>query len=84
MKRGVIYSCAGSQKFLCEAIESAKSVKKFMPDIEICLFHNYEPSTLLSLDTSIFTQIKKDGIYCTNKQLKHVCCNKYLKHNIIR
>ena len=59
MSRGVIYSCAGRISFLNEAINSAKSVKKFLPNIKICLFHAYDETKLNSVDTSIFDTIKK-------------------------
>ncbi len=59
MKQGIIYSCAGRTSFLREAIESANSVRKHLPDINICLFHNYEDDTIANYKTEIFTDIRK-------------------------
>lgn len=59
MKTGVIYSCSGNTNFLKESVESAESVKKFMPGIEICLFHNYSDAILNSVDTNVFTDVRK-------------------------
>lgn len=59
MSRGVIYSCAGNIRFLIESIKSAESVKKFIPDINICLFHDYSDEIVNSMDTSVFTEIRK-------------------------
>ena len=59
MTKGVIYSCAGNIRFLKESIKSANSVKKFMPNISICLFHNYSDTMLNSVDITVFTDIRK-------------------------
>jgi len=59
MNCGIIYSCAGSIRFLHEAIESAKSVRKYLPNAQICLFHNYDDNLLSSYEIKVFTEIKK-------------------------
>lgn len=59
MTKGVIYSCAGNIRFLRESIKSAESVKKFMPNINICLFHNYSDTMLNSVDVAVFTEVRK-------------------------
>ena len=59
MTQGIIYSCAGRTTFLTEAIKSANSVRKFLPNINICLFHNYSDEVLASHDTSVFTEFRK-------------------------
>jgi alpha-N-acetylglucosamine transferase len=56
---GVIYSCKGSIRFLTEAIESAKTVRKFLPHVKICLFHGYDDHTIKNVNCDIFTDIKK-------------------------
>lgn len=59
MNCGIIYSCAGRTTFLHEAIESAKSVRKYLPNAQICLFHNYDDSLISSYEINVFTEIKK-------------------------
>lgn len=58
-RRGVIYCVHGRVKFLNEAIESAKSVRRKSPTLEICLFHTYSDTELESRDISVFDDIKK-------------------------
>jgi len=38
---------------------SAQSVKKYLPNVNICLFHGYEDNLVKQVDCSVFTQIKK-------------------------
>tara|TARA_B100001093_G_C26813225_1_gene1008455 strand:+ start:399 stop:1121 length:723 start_codon:yes stop_codon:yes gene_type:complete len=59
MSNGVIYSCVGGIRFLQEAIESAKSVKKLSPSLKISLFHGYSSIELKKKDLSVFDDIKK-------------------------
>ena len=59
MSRGIIYSCAGSTRFLQEAFASASSVRKFLPNANICLFHSYEEHQLSTIDTSVFSEIRR-------------------------
>ena len=66
MNCGIIYSCAGRPSFLAEAIESAKSVRRFLPSVKICLFHNYTEDVLASYEVSVFTELRKIEMPTTN------------------
>ena len=48
-----------STRFLQEAFASASSVRKFLPNANICLFHSYEEHQLSTIDTSVFSEIRR-------------------------
>lgn len=64
MDRGYLYSCGGGMAYLREAIESARSVRRWDPNADICLVHRYSPAQLRTCDTSVFsviTPVQLDG-----------------------
>ena len=55
-KSGIIYYCTGRHKYLGDAIESAKSVRKHSPSLGITLFHEYS-NIPHNYDLSVFSEV---------------------------
>ena len=60
---GVVYGASGGTRHINDAVKSAKSIKRFHPELSMTLFTNHSPSHLKSkgCDLSCFNSVRLFG-----------------------